>query len=77
MAFVGAQKEVPVLNGDFDRLTEQVNSLSTGSFSETWYGVDVQWIVEVENMRVLPGVLISETEDVEGTYRIALEIKLT
>lgn len=77
MAFVGAQKEVPVLTRDFEELTEQVNSLSTGSFSETWYGVDVRWIVEVENMRVLPGVLISETEDVEGTYRISLEIRLT
>lgn len=77
MAFVGAQKELPVLTGDFVRLTENLDQIYQQSFEKTWYGVDVHWTLELEGLYVLQNYLLSEKDDTDGAYRIALEMKLT
>lgn len=77
MSFVGAQKQLPVLTGDFNRLSHRLSEASTGSFSETWYGVNIRWTLETEGYQVYESYLIPADEDTGGTYRISLELKLT
>lgn len=77
MSFVGAQKDLPVLTSDFTRFTEFLTEHSVESFDETWYGVEIQWTLDLDGLAAHDAYLIPEESDTEGSFRIALNMKLT
>ncbi len=77
MSFVGAQKDLPVLTGDFTRFTESLTEHSLESFAKTWYGVEIQWTLELDGLSAYDSYLIPEETDTDGSFRIAMTMKLT